>query len=143
MSSLGHTWGSTGSIIRQTSYEANAFAVLTNQSASRLDKCYVTGYSLFVRIRNFVHKGLRKLYSEDAGKGLPTDAVDKLRKMLAFLDDMEDPEELHSLPAWKPHLLTGNRKGVWSLHVTRNWRLTFRIDSAEGEIYDVGFEDYH
>jgi proteic killer suppression protein len=39
--------------------------------------------------------------------------------------------------------LTGGRRGIWSLHVTRNWRLTFRIDTAESEIRDVNFEDYH
>ena len=34
-------------------------------------------------------------------------------------------------------------KGTWSLHVTRNWRLTFWIDEDEKEICDVNFEDYH
>jgi DNA transposition AAA+ family ATPase len=34
-----------------------------------------------VRIRNFVHKGLKRLYTEDNPKGLPADAVDKIRKM--------------------------------------------------------------
>ena len=29
------------------------------------------------------------------------------------------------------------------LSVTRNRRLTFRIDSAENEICDVNLEDYH
>ena len=96
-----------------------------------------------MRIRNFVHKGLRQLYVEDSPRGLPPDALDKLRKMLAYLDDLKDPEELRALAAWKPHGLTGRRKGFWSLHVTRNWRLTFRIDTAEGEICDVDFEDYH
>ena len=96
-----------------------------------------------MKIRNFVHKGLRQLYLEDRDKSLPPDTLAKLRKMLAFLDDMEDPEELRSLPTWKAHTLTGGRKGIWSLHVTRNWRLTFRIDTAEGEICDVNFEDYH
>jgi proteic killer suppression protein len=41
----------------------------------------------------------------------------------------------------KAHHLTGDRKGVWSLNVTRNWRLTFRIE--DGEILDVDYEDYH
>jgi hypothetical protein len=49
-----------------------------------------------VRIRNFIHKGLKKLYTDDATKGVPSDTVDKLRKMLAFLDDMDDPEELRA-----------------------------------------------
>jgi proteic killer suppression protein len=96
-----------------------------------------------VKIRSFAHKGLKKLYAEDSAKGVPPDSVDKLRKMLAFLDDMLDPGELHTLPAWKAHLLTGNRAGTWSLSVTRNRRLTFRINTAEQEIFDVNLEDYH
>jgi toxin HigB-1 len=96
-----------------------------------------------VRIRSFTHKGLKKLYAEDIAKGVPADTVDKLRKMLAFFDDMQDEEELRWLPAWKAHVLTGDRKGTWSLSVTRNRRLTFRIDTAENEICDVNLEDYH
>ena len=69
--------------------------------------------------------------------------MDKLRKILAFLEDMQDPEELRSLPSWKVHTLAGDRKGEWSLSVTRNRRLTFYLDSAKGEIYNVNLEDYH
>ena len=96
-----------------------------------------------MKIRNFAHKGLKRLYLEDSVKAVPPDTVDKLRKMLAYLDDMEDPEELRLLTVWKVHTLTGDRKGTWSLSVTRNRRLTFRIDTAEREICDVDLEDYH
>jgi toxin HigB-1 len=96
-----------------------------------------------VKIRNIVHKGLKRLYAEDIAKGVLPATVDKLRKMLAFLDDMEDAEELRNLPAWSVHTLTGDRKGTWSLSVTRNQRLTFRIDAIEHEIYDLNLEDYH
>ena len=96
-----------------------------------------------MKIRNFVHKGLKKLYTEDSVKGVLPDTVDKLRKMLAFLDDMDDPEELRTLPSWKAHTLTGDRKGTWSLSVTGNRRLTFRIEIADREICDVNLEDYH
>ena len=96
-----------------------------------------------MKIRNFVHKGLKRLYVDDSAKGIPPDTVDKLRKMLAFLDDMKDAEELRGLLSWKAHILTGDRKGTWSLSVTANRRLTFRVDTAEDEIYDVNLEDYH
>jgi proteic killer suppression protein len=96
-----------------------------------------------VKIRNIVHKGLKRFYSEDSTKGVPPDTVDKLRKILAFLDDMQEPEELRALPSWKVHTLTGDRKGTWSLSVTRNRRLTFRVDTAEHEICDLNLEDYH
>lgn len=96
-----------------------------------------------MKIRNIVHKGLKRLYAEDIAKGVPPDTVDKLRKMLAFLDDMESADELRALPSWKAHTLTGDRKGTWSLSVTRNRRLTFHIDTAEQEIFDLNLEDYH
>jgi plasmid maintenance system killer protein len=53
----------------------------------------------WVRIPNFAHKGLKKLYEDDVARGVPPDSVDKLRKMLAFLDDMEEAEELRALPS--------------------------------------------
>lgn len=96
-----------------------------------------------VKIRNFVHKGLKNLYTEDSTRGVAPDSVDKLRKMLAFLDDMAHPEELRALHAWKAHVLTGDREGTWSLYVTRNQRLTFCIDTEAREICDVNLEDYH
>ena len=96
-----------------------------------------------MHVRNFLHKGLQRLYQDESSKGVPPESVDKLRKMLAYLDNMEAAEELRALASWKAHLLTGDRKGTWSLSVTRNLRLTFRIDSVEGEVCDVNLEDYH
>ena len=96
-----------------------------------------------MKIRNFAHKGLKRLYEEDRAKGVPPDTVDKLRKMLAYLDDMESSEEFRALTAWKSHALTGGRKGTWSRSITRNRRLTFYFDTSENEICDVNLEDYH
>ena len=95
-----------------------------------------------MRIRTFAHKGLKRLYSEGSEKGVPPDTVDKLRKMIAFLDAMEDVDELRALTVWKVHTLLGDRKATWSLSVTRNRRLTFVIDD-EREICDLNLEDYH
>jgi proteic killer suppression protein len=92
-----------------------------------------------LNIRNFVHKGLRRLYLDDSPVGLPPDAAGKLRAMLTFLQNMRDPNSLRAFPLWKAHQPTGERKGTWSLHVTRNW--TFRIE--DDEIWDVNYEDYH
>jgi hypothetical protein len=48
---------------------------------------------------NFVHKSLQRLYADEGVKGVPSDTVDKLRKMFAYLDDLGDAEELRSLTA--------------------------------------------
>lgn len=96
-----------------------------------------------MKIHSFAHKGLKKLYEDDSTKGVPAGSADKLRKMLAFLDNMGDPQELRSLTTWKAHTLTGERKNTWSLNVTRNWRLTFHVNTKKREICDLHLEDYH
>jgi len=96
-----------------------------------------------MKIRDFIHKGLKRLYEEDSAKGVPASSADKLRKILAFLDGMDDAEEFERLPTWKAHRLTGDRKGTWSLSVTGNLRLTFRVDAVEREIREMNLEDYH
>jgi proteic killer suppression protein len=96
-----------------------------------------------MKIRNVRHKGLRRLFADDSTAGLPAPLVDKIRKILAFLQDMESAGEPQMIPSWKAHQLTGDRKGTWSLVVSRNWRITFRVDETESEIVDLDYEDYH
>ena len=90
-----------------------------------------------------VHRGLRRFMERDDGSGLPPAVVEKMRNIITFLQGMEDVRELLDVPGWKPHRLSGGRKGTWSLAVTRNSRITFRIDRDEGEIFDLDYEDYH
>lgn len=96
-----------------------------------------------MRIRNVVHKGLRRFIVDDDAAGLQAAVVPKVRRIVTFLQDMEREDELRTVPSWKAHQLTGDRKGTWSLFVTKNWRITFRIDQTEIEIIDLDYEDYH
>ena len=63
-----------------------------------------------MKVRSIAHKGLRRLYEDNSSKGVSADTVDKLRKMLAFLDAMQNPEELRALPTWKAHMLTATAR---------------------------------
>jgi proteic killer suppression protein len=96
-----------------------------------------------MKIRNVVHRGLRRFIQLNDPSGLAPAVVEKVRNILTFLQEMEDDQELRDVPGWKAHQLTGGRKGTWSLTVTRNWRITFRIDPTQGEIIDLDYEDYH
>lgn len=96
-----------------------------------------------MKIRNVVHRGLRRFIERNDASGLPASAVERIRNMVTFLLEMRDAREFRDVPAWKAHVLTGDRKGVWSLTVTRNWRVTFRITGDEPEIVDLNYEDYH
>jgi proteic killer suppression protein len=94
-------------------------------------------------IRSVRHKALRNLIEKDSAAGLPAAVVPKIRSILYFLQVMAAEDELRDATAWKPHLMTGDRAGTWALHVTRNWRITFRVDQQEIAIIDLDYEDYH
>lgn len=96
-----------------------------------------------MRILSVRHKGLRRLIEHDDASSFQPAFTSKLRNMLAFLQDMNSEDELFAVPVWKAHKLAGDRKDAWSLFVTRNWRLTFRIDRGEIAIIDLDYEDYH
>ena len=96
-----------------------------------------------MKIRNVIHRGLRRFIERDDAAALSPSVVEKIRNILTFLQEMDSAEELRDVPSWKVHQLTGDRKGTWSLAVTRNWRITFRIDKTENEICDLDYEDYH
>jgi toxin HigB-1 len=95
-----------------------------------------------MQIESIRHKALRRFAETGSAKGLPSEVVDRLRNMLAHKDAIATEEELKVPPNFGAHQLTGDRKGEWSLTVTRNWRMTFRVN-AVGAIEDMDLEDYH
>jgi proteic killer suppression protein len=95
-----------------------------------------------MQIGSIRHKALRRFAETGSSKGLPSGSVDRLRRMLAYIDAIEAVEELRVPPNYGAHQLTGDRKDEWALTVTRNWRMTFRVNAA-GAIEDMDLEDYH
>lgn len=93
-------------------------------------------------IHSIRHKALRSFAETGRTKGLPGNLVDRLRNMLAYLAAVEAVDELTVPPNVGAHRLAGDRAGLWSLTVTKNWRMTFRINDAGG-IVDLDLEDYH
>jgi proteic killer suppression protein len=95
-----------------------------------------------VEIESIRHKALRNFAETGKTKGLPGNLIDRLRNMLAYLVAIESEAELLVPPNWGAHKLAGDRAGTWSLFVSKNWRMTFRINEALA-IEDMDLEDYH
>ena len=95
-----------------------------------------------MQIDSIRHKALRRFAETGLRQGLPAGSVDRLRNMLAYIDAIAAAEELRVPPNFGAHKLTGDRKGEWALFVTKNWRMTFRVNTAGG-IEDMDLEDYH
>jgi proteic killer suppression protein len=95
-----------------------------------------------MEIESIRHKALRAFAETGKSKGLPANLADRLLKMVAWLNFIDSAEKLLTPPNFGAHLLTGNRAGTWSLTVSRNWRMTFKINEANA-IADLDLEDYH
>lgn len=96
-----------------------------------------------MEIRNIRHKGLRNFIENSNSRGLPQNYVAKIGDIMAFLIDIESINEIFDLQKYKPHLLSGDRAETYSFRVTPNWRITFKHDAVDNELYDLDFEDYH
>lgn len=95
-----------------------------------------------MEIGSIRHNELEKFFLTGRSRGLDPRFVARIAKMLTFLVAIEAIEELRIPPNYGAHLLTGDRAGVWSLMVSKNWRMTFSVD-GEDAIVDLDLEDYH
>jgi toxin HigB-1 len=86
------------------------------------------------------HKGLKRLYEEDAPRGVNREHAEKLRDILVRLDAAGAITAL-DLPGFRLHPLKGELKGFWAVTVRANWRVIFRL--VDGDALDVDYIDYH
>ncbi|MBL0173281.1 MAG: type II toxin-antitoxin system RelE/ParE family toxin [Gemmatimonadaceae bacterium] len=91
-------------------------------------------------IQSFRHKALERLYETGSPRGIRTDLIAKIARILSMLDVASDPQALN-LPGYALHPLKGELKGFWAVTVKANWRIVFRF--LDGDAYDVELLDYH
>jgi proteic killer suppression protein len=91
-------------------------------------------------IQNVRHKGLKQLFESGISAGVNPQHVSRLRGILALLETAETIDDM-DLAGLNLHELKGERKGTWSVKVSGNWRVTFKI--KQGDVIDVNYEDYH
>ncbi len=91
-------------------------------------------------IGSLKHRGLHALYHKEDPKGIRSDQVDRVKRILNVLDSATSPQAL-DLPGYGLHPLKGKLKGFWAVKVGANWRIVFRFE--EGNATDVDLVDYH
>ncbi|MDR0878920.1 MAG: type II toxin-antitoxin system RelE/ParE family toxin [Treponema sp.] len=91
-------------------------------------------------IRSFRHKGLEQFFFSGTKRGIIPAHADKLERILDRLDASLSPNDMN-LPGYRLHELSGRDKGVWSVTVNGNWRVTFRFEETDAHIVD--YLDYH
>ena len=91
-------------------------------------------------IASFKHKGLQKYFETGSTAGIQSTHKERLRLQLVTLDTATCIEDL-DIPGFGLHPLKGKRKGIWSIKVSGNWRVTFKLE--DGNVTIVNYEDYH
>jgi len=59
---------------------------------------------------------------------------------MAALDTAQSIQDMN-IPGFRLHRLKGRGRGVWSVSVNGNWRVTFEF--RDGQAYILDYEDYH
>lgn len=83
---------------------------------------------------------MRQLFESGSLRGVPPEMAQRIVRRLDALQAATAPRDL-KLPGFDLHELKGARKGVWSLRVSGNYRITFAF--REGHAWAVDLEDYH
>ena len=91
-------------------------------------------------IGTFRHRGLKRLYEHGDASKVRADQVRRIADVLGHLDQAVKPSDL-DLPGYRLHPLKGDRKGLWSVSISGNWRIIFRF--KDGDALDVDLVDYH
>ena len=91
-------------------------------------------------IKSFRHKGLKNYFESGTTRGIQAAHSKKLRLQLAALDTATSIDDM-DIPGYQLHPLKGNRKGLWSISVSGNWRVTFEF--SDGNAFILDYEDYH
>jgi proteic killer suppression protein len=71
---------------------------------------------------------------------IAADLQRRLVRQLAFLNRAAQPSDMN-LPGFRLHELKGDRKGIRSVTISGNWRLTFSF--RDGDAYNIDLEDHH
>ena len=91
-------------------------------------------------VKSFKHKGLKRLFVKGDASGVQADYAPRIILMLDAIDAAEKVKEL-DLPGFQLHRLKGDKRNLWSLKVSANWRITFEFENGDAYILDL--EDYH
>lgn len=91
-------------------------------------------------IKSFKHKGLRKFFDSGSTAGIDAKQAKKIATRLSVIHLAKEVADV-DLPGFFLHPLSGDKKGLWSITVTGNWRITFEF--IDGDAYILNYEDYH
>ena len=97
-------------------------------------------YHIFVII-SFASKETEELFHDLRPKKLPADILRTARRKLLMIHAANEANDLRVPPGNRLEVLTGRRKGQYSIRINDQWRICFYFKN--GQASEVEITDYH
>ena len=91
-------------------------------------------------IKSFKHKGLENFFITGNKKGIRPEHANRLERILDRLNSASEIKDMN-YPGSFLHQLSGNMKDHYSVKVSGNWRVFFKL--INGNAFFVNYADYH
>jgi proteic killer suppression protein len=93
-------------------------------------------------IRSFADRRTKQFWETGKSKGMPPANLRRIAlRKLVILNDAAELRDLEVPPGNRLEMLTGDRKGQWSIRINEQFRVCFVW--RDGNAHDVEIVDYH
>ena len=92
-------------------------------------------------IKSFADKETEHIYKQEFSKKLPNQIQKVALRKLMMIDNAKCVGDLRVPPNNKLEVLSGDRKGQYSIRINDQWRICFT--EKDGYYYNVEIVDYH
>lgn len=91
-------------------------------------------------IIKFNNDYLRKLYADEPVKGKPLynkEVVNKFQERVALMEQVERTKRLREFKGLHFEALKGDRKGLFSIRINKQYRLEFKIENDQIRLSEI------
>ena len=92
-------------------------------------------------IKTFADKETKKVWNGEFSTKLPNEIQRIARRKLRMINNSQSINDLRIPPANKLEKLKGDLKGLYSIRINKQWRITFKWTNQNAE--QLKIEDYH
>ena len=92
-------------------------------------------------IKSFKNRAAQAAWERRFIKGVPNDIIKVAHRKLTQLYNARSLDDLRAPPGNRLEVLSGDRKGQYSVRINDQWRVCFRW--RDGDAHDVEIVDYH
>ena len=92
-------------------------------------------------IHSFGDKDTKALFNRERIKKMSTELMQRSRSKLLIIHAATSENDLRIPPGNKFERLKGDKKGLCSIRINDQWRITFKW--ADGNAHEVTITDYH